>query len=65
MTIGALGECVEICGKGKKIGLIECDDGNTMNGDGCSSMCTIEYGWICYNGSSLYPDNCTYSKTYL
>lgn len=24
-----------------------CDDGNTANGDGCSSSCTVEEGWIC------------------
>ncbi|MBU1239943.1 fibro-slime domain-containing protein, partial [Myxococcota bacterium] len=25
----------------------ECDDGNTVSGDGCSANCTIEYGWEC------------------
>ncbi|HCU24914.1 MAG TPA: hypothetical protein DF383_07845, partial [Deltaproteobacteria bacterium] len=32
----------EICGNGKKEGNEECDDGNTTNGDGCSSACLRE-----------------------
>lgn len=24
-----------------------CDDGNTNNGDGCSSTCLVENGWAC------------------
>jgi len=27
----------------------ECDDGNYVNGDGCSSWCKIETGWYCWN----------------
>ena len=26
-----------------------CDDGNNTDGDGCSSTCTVESGWICSN----------------
>ena len=34
----------------------ECDDGNTISGDGCSSQCIIEPGWTCdYN----VPNKCT------
>lgn len=25
----------------------ECDDGNTVSGDGCSKKCKIEDGWEC------------------
>ena len=33
-----------------------CDDGNTVNGDGCSSTCSgVDEGWIC-NGTN--PSNC-------
>lgn len=32
--------CVEICGDGKLFNL-ECDDGNTVSEDGCSSTCTV------------------------
>lgn len=34
--------CVEECGNGIEAGAEECDDGNTENGDGCSSECLIE-----------------------
>ena len=31
-----------------KVGNEVCDDGNTVNGDGCSSNCmSIEPGWLC------------------
>jgi cysteine-rich repeat protein len=31
-----------VCGDGTVEGVEECDDGNTMGGDGCSAMCTVE-----------------------
>ena len=42
--------CSEICGDGKRYstGSSKCDDGNIANGDGCSSTCTIETGWLFY-----------------
>ena len=36
------------------IGAEQCDDGNTVNGDGCSTTCTVELGYSC-SGS---PSNC-------
>lgn len=36
---------------------MQCDDGNLINGDGCSSVCTIEYGYICEKRHGL-PDLC-------
>jgi len=33
----------------------QCDDGNTNNGDGCSSTCTIESGWTCTVSSVYQP----------
>jgi cysteine-rich repeat protein len=53
------GECVERCGKGFRI-FVQCDDGNNITGDGCSSNCTIENGWTCSGGSPNTPDRCTY-----
>ena len=44
--------CDEICGDGLNLGMHECDDGNTIDGDGCSSRCTIEDGFKCYKGTS-------------
>ena len=38
--------CV-VCGDGSRGGIFACDDGNTANGDGCSSVCTVETGWSC------------------
>jgi cysteine-rich repeat protein len=32
--------CAEICGDGKRFEY-ECDDGNNINGDGCSDSCFI------------------------
>jgi cysteine-rich repeat protein len=39
MVQGSSGECVEKCGDGLNFGMLECDDGNNMDGDGCSSVC--------------------------
>lgn len=36
------------CGNGVKNADTEiCDDGNTKSGDGCSSTCRVEDGWLC------------------
>jgi len=35
------------CGDGQKEGMEQCDDGNTVNRDGCSSTCQIEQGYLC------------------
>ncbi|CAG9322898.1 unnamed protein product [Blepharisma stoltei] len=50
--------CTEICGDGRNMGEAECDDGNTINGDGCSANCTVESGWSCSGGSMSNPDTC-------
>ncbi len=42
--------CVETCGDGLLI-YLECDDGNLLNGDGCSSKCKIQRNYECQNGS--------------
>jgi proprotein convertase subtilisin/kexin type 5 len=34
------GTCKDICGDGL-LYTLPCDDGNTINGDGCSSTCTV------------------------
>ena len=54
------GKCIEICGDGVLFSL-ECDDNNTIDGDGCSSVCTIEKDFTCSGGSSLTPSACSYS----
>jgi len=37
-------ETQQFCGDSVVNGLEQCDDGNTLNGDGCSSTCAIEQG---------------------
>ncbi len=39
--------CSTQCGDGLKRLFEECDDGNQVNGDGCSSNCTVEKAWTC------------------
>ena len=36
-----------VCGDKKITGVETCDDGNTVAGDGCSSACQLEAGWVC------------------
>ena len=45
-----------MCGDGIKVGAEACDDGNTDNGDGCSSTCAVEAGYVC-SGSA--PSTCS------
>ena len=35
------GSCTTLCGDGLKVETEECDDGNTVDRDGCSSSCKI------------------------
>jgi cysteine-rich repeat protein len=35
------------CGDGLRACYEECDDGNSLDDDGCSKDCTIETGWVC------------------
>jgi cysteine-rich repeat protein len=50
-------QCSEVCGDGRRFVLF-CDDGNTVSGDGCSSACQIEAGYICFGGSPISTDLC-------
>jgi len=40
-------ENIRLCGDGELSPDEECDDGNTEDGDGCSSNCAVEEGWLC------------------
>lgn len=44
-----------VCGNGKIEAPEACDDGNTVDGDGCSATCTIEAGYGCTGE----PSTCT------
>lgn len=37
---------------------MQCDDGNNVNGDGCSSDCKIEPEYTCSGGSPNSKDTC-------
>ena len=38
---------------------IYCDDGNSLNEDGCTSACIIEAGWACTLGSATTASTCS------
>lgn len=42
-----------ICANGVKASYEACDDGNLINGDGCSNTCTVEPGFTCINSPSV------------
>lgn len=48
------------CGNGLLVTGEECDDGNTVSGDGCSATCTLELGatWTCNPASYGGSDGC-------
>lgn len=35
-----------------------CDDGNLLDGDGCSASCIVEPGYVCSGGTMDGPDFC-------
>ena len=41
------GRCASPCGNANLNFGEQCDDGNTLNGDGCSGVCMVENGWRC------------------
>ncbi|MHA1381441.1 MAG: myxococcus cysteine-rich repeat containing protein [Candidatus Helarchaeota archaeon] len=49
-----------VCGNAILEGAEQCDDGNTLNGDGCSSICQFEVNVsaICGNGIWELPEQC-------
>ena len=49
-------QCLEICGDSLLVGAEECDDGNSADGDGCSSACAVETSFFCQGTpSACYP----------
>ncbi|EKX38637.1 hypothetical protein GUITHDRAFT_115185 [Guillardia theta CCMP2712] len=45
-------ECPRVCGDGLKLPTEGCDDGNVLDGDGCSSSCKVEATALCRSSSS-------------
>ena len=54
---GGGGPSGPVCGDGTIGDTEDCDDGNTVNGDGCSSGCGYEDGWSC-TPRSISPTVC-------
>lgn len=40
------------------MGILPCDDGNLINGDGCNSQCYVELGFACSGGDKNHADTC-------
>jgi cysteine-rich repeat protein len=61
------GDCdgdTAVCGNGVKEGAEGCDDGNTTNGDGCSSTCTVEtHVCVCGDGVKDATEACDDGNT--
>gem|GEM_PF-4986166 len=57
-SILQLDEPTPICGDGVIDENEYCDDGNTADGDGCSSICTIECGDYCTWGTCYADGSC-------
>ena len=49
-------KCLEVWGDSFRVGVEQCDDGNTVSSDGCSSTCKIENGWVCSNNNTAQRD---------
>ena len=41
-----------ICGNGIRTSAEQCDDNNTVGGDGCDSLCRVEKGWGCKSSNT-------------
>jgi cysteine-rich repeat protein len=49
---GPRSACSARCGDGMRTNEEECDDGNMLSRDGCSSTCTVETGYVCSLGTA-------------
>ena len=58
MTELRAGVCRSSCGDGLLLAgdSEECDDGNSVAGDGCDDTCLIEDGWTCELASGELPE---------
>lgn len=54
----AAAPAVAVCGDGLSTGDERCDDGAVVSGDGCSSACQVELGWVCPGGAACRRTVC-------
>jgi MYXO-CTERM domain-containing protein len=60
-TRSPAGACVVSCGDGLRGPGEQCDDTNTVSGDGCDAACRVEDGWACFeptDGASVCTETC-------
>ncbi|CAK0891308.1 unnamed protein product [Prorocentrum cordatum] len=50
--------CSGQCGNAMRESSEGCDDGNDLDGDGCSHACVVEAGYFCSGGSQAAQDVC-------
>jgi fibro-slime domain-containing protein len=55
---GVTGACAQVCGDGNKDAKEDCDDGNQVNGDGCSKDCKAEGGFTCTDKTESDAEPC-------
>jgi len=56
---GRVDATTAVCGDGILGGVAECDDGNDIEDDGCSSSCTVEHGYSCAESDACSPSTCS------
>ena len=56
--------CFDECGNGRRIHN-QCDDGNLVDEDGCSSECEVEENFECVNGTAETKDVCFDSRKFI
>ncbi|GMI20559.1 hypothetical protein TeGR_g3592, partial [Tetraparma gracilis] len=54
-------DCPAVMGDGHLVDGEECDDGNTLNMDGCDRLGNIEDGWACTAGNTWTSSKCSAS----
>jgi len=63
-SICIMGDCsLLVCGDGTVQMGEACDDGNTVDGDGCQADCTLPTGAVCGNGMREAGEHCDDSNT--
>ncbi len=52
------GQVADGCGDGVPELPEMCDDGNTIDGDGCTATCQVENGFVCWETPSICRASC-------